>query len=137
MSSNTCPSNALVVVTTGAEAKFFRNKGTHLDIKLSEAGGLTPKDLNDDGPSGSGLPESSARETDEATFSKQLAHHLYAEAHKGGFDHLVLVADPDTLGEIRPILHQEVKNKITMELNKTLINSSNSDIEHSVTAATK
>ena len=134
MSDSTCPANAFVVVTSGAEAKFFRNDGTPHEIKLSAAGGLTPKDLDDDGPSGSRPPESSARETDEATFAKQLAHYLYAEAHKGKFDHLVLVADPDTLGEIRPILHQEVTNKITMELNKTLINSSTHDIERSLSA---
>jgi protein required for attachment to host cells len=91
--------------------------------------------LDDDGPSGSRPPESSAQETDEATFAKQLAHHLYDKAHKGLFDHLVLVADPDTLGEIRPILHEEVKHKITMELNKTLVNSSATDIERSLSAA--
>ena len=135
MSDNTCPENALIVVTSGAEAKFFRNDGTAKDIKLAAHGALTPKDLDDDGPSGSRPPESSARETNEATFSKQLAHYLYAQVHKGKFDHLVLVADPDTLGEIRPILHQEVTDKITMELNKTLINSSTHDIERSLSAA--
>lgn len=135
MSDNSCPKNAFVVVTSGAEAKFFRNDGTPQDIKLSSAGGLTPKDLDDDGPAGSRPPESSAQETDEATFAKQLANYLYAQAHKGKFDHLVLVADPGTLGQIRPILHLEVTDKITMELNKTLINSSTDDIERSLSAA--
>jgi protein required for attachment to host cells len=135
MSDSTCPKNAFVVITSGAEAKFFVNEGNPLNIKLRYAGGLNPKDLDDDGPSGSRPPESSAQETDEATFAKQLAHHLYDKAHKGLFDHLVLVADPDTLGEIRPILHEEVKHKITMELNKTLVNSSATDIERSLSAA--
>lgn len=135
MSESTCPKNAFVVVTSGAEAKFFVNEGTLKKIKLRHSGNLSPKDLDDDGPSGSRPPESSAQETDEATFAKQLAHYLYEKAHKGAFDHLVLVADPDTLGEIRPILHQEVTNKITMELNKTLINSSTDDIERSLLAA--
>ncbi|PWV99848.1 protein required for attachment to host cells [Hoeflea marina] len=135
MSDSTCPANALVVVTSGAEAKFFRNDGTATEIKLSDAGGLTPKDLADDGPSGSQPSEASARDTDEATFAKQLAHHLYAQAHKGKFEHLVLVADPATLGEIRPLLHLEVTNRITMELNKTLTNSPTHDIERSLSAA--
>lgn len=135
MRDNHCPTNALVVIATGAEAKFFRNTGHPDDIKLSSAGSLMPKDLDNDGPSGSRPPESSARETDEATFAKQLAHYLYAQAHEGKFDHLVLVADPGTLGEIRPILHIEVTSKITMELNKTLINSSTEDIERSLAAA--
>ncbi len=135
MSDSICPKNAFVVVASGAEAKFFVNEGTLRDIKLRHAGSLSPQDLDDDGPSGSRPPESSAQDTDEATFAKQLAHHLYAKAHKGAFVHLVLVADPDTLGEIRPILHQEVASKITMELNKTLINSPTDDIERSLTAA--
>lgn len=111
------------------------NEGTHKKIKLRHSGNLSPKDLDDDGPSGSRPPESSARETDEATFAKQLAHYLYDKAHKGAFDNLVLVADPNTLGEIRPILHQEVTNRITKKLNKTLINSSTDDIERSLLAA--
>lgn len=135
MSNAKCPKNAFVVITTGAEAKFFCNDGNPQDIKLQHIGGLIPENLDDDGPSGMRPPESSAQETDEATFAKQLAHHLYTKAHNGDFDHLVLVADPDTLGEIRPVLHQEVTNKITLELAKTLINSSTDDIEKSLSAA--
>lgn len=134
MTSSKCPAKAFVVVTSGAEAKFFINDGTPHDLKLKHAGSLTPQNLDDDGPSGNRPPESSNQETDEATFSKQLAQHLYTKAHKGDFEHLVLVADPDTLGEIRPILHQEVTQKITLELAKTLINSPTEDIERSISA---
>ena len=135
MSESGCPQNAFVVIASGAEAKFFLNEGTSNNIKLKHTGGLTPANLENEGPSGNRPPESSERETDEATFAKQLAHHLYISAHKGDFDHLVLVADPDTLGEIRPILHQEVTQKITLELGKTLINSSTDDIERSLSTA--
>ena len=134
MTSSKCPAKAFVVVTSGAEAKFFINDGTPNDLKLKHTGSLTPQNLDDDGPSGNRPPESSNQETDEATFAKQLAQHLYAKAHKGDFEHLVLVADPDTLGEIRPILHQEVTQKITLELAKTLINSPTEDIERSISA---
>jgi len=135
MSESNCPKDAFIVIASGAEAKFFVNEGNHLKIKLRHVGDLSPKNLDDDGPSGSRPPESSAQETDEATFAKQLAHYLYEKAQKGTFDHLVLVADPDTLGEMRPILHKEVTEKITMELNKTLTNSSTDDIERTLSAA--
>ena len=72
----------------------------------------------------------------EATFSKQLANHLYTMAHAGKFDHLVLVLDPDTMGEVRPSLHAEVQDRIVMELPKTLINNPLDDIVKSLTAAT-
>ena len=134
MTTATCPPNAFVVITSGAAAKFFRNDGTARDIKLKHVGDLSPQNLDNEGPSGNRPPESSQQETDEATFAKQLAQHLYTKAHKGDFDHLVLVADPDTMGEIRPILHQAVTQKITSEVAKTLINSLTDEIERSLSS---
>ena len=132
MTNQALPLDTLVVITTGAEAKFYRNRGQSGEISLEAAGGLTPRQLTDDGPSGKRPPESSPRETDEGTFSKQLADHLYSEAHAGNFDNIALVADPGTLGELRGVLHQEVTDKLVMELAKTLINSSKEDIERSL-----
>ncbi len=132
MTNQALPLDTLVVITTGAEAKFYRNRGQSGEISLEAAGELTPRHLTDDGPSGKRPPESSPRETDESTFSKQLAHHLYSEAHTGKFDNIALVADPGTLGELRGVLHQEVTDKLVMELAKTLINSSKEDIERSL-----
>ena len=102
MTSKAIPENTLVLITTGAEASLYRNRSKSGGIKLESVGSLTPKNLENEGPSGVRPPESSARETDEATFSKQLAEYLYQQAHAGEFSHLVLVADPDTLGEVRP-----------------------------------
>jgi protein required for attachment to host cells len=56
-------------------------------------------------------------------------------AHKNEFDQLVLIADPGTLGEIRPQLHLEVTDKIVVEIDKTLINSSVDDIERTIARA--
>ncbi|WOE74129.1 host attachment family protein [Alterisphingorhabdus coralli] len=132
MPSSTIPANCLVVVATGAEAKLYRNVGEDNALKLRAEGTLTPKDLLSEGPSGGHVPSSSPKETDEATFSKQLAHHLYAMEQKGDYNHLVLAADPDSLGEIRPLLHKEVTDKIVLEMAKTLTNSSIKDIERSI-----
>lgn len=132
MAGGNLPQNSLVVVATGAEAKLFRNQSPDGGISLAQEGVLTPHNLEDDGPSGVRPPESSLQETDEATFAKQLAQRLYKMAHAGQFDHLALIADPDTLGEIRPILHQEVTEKMVLEQDKTLINASVKDIEKSL-----
>ncbi len=129
------PNQTLVVVTTGAEAKLFRNTGQPGEIKLKSAGELSPQDLLDDGPAGVRPPESSPRENDEATFSKQLAEYLYKQSHSGEFQDLAIIADPDTLGELRPILHKEVANKVRVEINKTLVNSNTSDIERALGSA--
>ena len=73
--------------------------------------------------------EQSHQETDEATFAKQLAKELYRRAHSGDFAALVLIADPQTLGQIRPLLHKEVQERLTAELGKTLTKASIPDIQ--------
>jgi protein required for attachment to host cells len=123
------PHNALVVVADGTGARLFRNTAPDGKISLSAAGELKPGHLNDDGPAGKRPPESTAQETDEATFAKQLANELYRRAQKGDFAALVLIADPQTLGQIRPSLHKEVQHRLVTELAKTLTNASIADIE--------
>ena len=135
MSKQSVPKEALVVVGTGEGATFFRNMGDVHAIQLDDKGRLEPGDLADEGPSGKSPPEQSGKESMEATFSKQLAEFLYKKAHAGEYDDLVLVLDPDTLGEVRPLLHKEVTDRIRMELDKTLVNHSTSDIERSLKAA--
>lgn len=131
MTNLNIPQNCLVLVATGEEAKLFRYKGE----RLKADGQWTPQNLADEGPSGKSPAEQSDKESMEATFSKQVAERLYHHAHRGDFSNLVLIADPDSLGEIRPLLHDEVQNKIVLEMDKTLINSPTSDIEKSIAAA--
>jgi protein required for attachment to host cells len=123
------PHNALIVVADGAGARFFRNSGHENKVKLSAEGELKPTDLLDEGPAGKRPPKSSGQETDEATFAKQLAQELYRRAHSGNFAALVLIADPQTLGQIRPTLHKEVQNRLVLEIRKTLTKASVADIQ--------
>lgn len=134
-SQNEVPGGATIVITTGAEAKLFVNKGSAQDIRIEFIGNLEPVDLNDDGPAGKSAPDMSKAELDEATFSKQLAGHLYKQVHSGEIGKIVLIADPDTLGELRPLLHKEVQDAIVSELAKTLTNHSVDHIERSLRSA--
>ena len=129
MSETQIPHNALVVVADGAGARFFRNTGHDTKVTLSADGEFKPTNLLDDGPAGHRPPESSKQETDEATFAKQLAKELYRRAHSGNFAALVLIADPQTLGQIRPSLHKEVQGRLVREVGKTLTKSSIADIQ--------
>ena len=123
------PHQALVVVADGTGARFFRNSGQQGKIALSAEGDLKPKHLMNDGPAGHRPPESTAQETDEATFVKQLANELYRRAHRQDFKALVLIADPQTLGEIRPLLHKEVQHLVVGEIGKTFTKASIADIQ--------
>ena len=122
------PHNALVVVADGTGARFFRNSGRE-KVVLSSEGEFKPTHLLDDGPAGKRPPESSHQETDEATFAKQLAKELYRRAHSGDFAALVLIADPQTLGQIRPTLHKEVRDRLISEIGKTLTKASITEIQ--------
>ena len=127
------PHNALVVVADGTGARFFRNSGHKYKVSLSAEVEFKPTNLLDAGPAGHRPPESSAQETNEATFAKQLAKELYRRAHAGDFAALVLIADPQTLGQIRPSLHKEVKERVVSELGKTLTKASIKQIQKALT----
>ncbi len=126
------PHNALVVVADGTGARFFRNSGQEHRVTLTADGELHPAHLENDGPSGKRPQESTRQETDEATFVKQLAHELYRRAHRGDFAALVLIADPQTLGQLRPLLHKEVQSRLVLEHGKTLTKASIADIQKSL-----
>lgn len=129
---NRIPADAMVVVADGESARVFRNVGTDQSLSLKQQERLTPKDLEDDGPSGVAPPEQTGRQTDEATFAKQLSHRLNHGALTNAYAHLVLVADPQTLGQMRPQLHKETLARMHCEVAKTLTNSSLEDIERSL-----
>ena len=129
MTAGKIPHNALVVVADGAGARLFRNSGQENKVALTADGAFKPSHLLDDGPAGHRPPESSGQETNEATFAKQLAKELYRRAHSGDFTALVLIADPQTLGQIRPSLHKEVRDRLVAEVAKTLTKSSIADIQ--------
>ena len=128
-----CPQNALVVIADGGQATFYRNTGSS-GIKLERTGSLDTN--NDDGKGAVSLPtETSPKEKGEATVAKHLADELYKRVYNGGIDAVILIADPQTLGQIRPSLHKEVTQRITGELHKTLTNSSLADVEKILTNA--
>jgi protein required for attachment to host cells len=126
------PPDAWVVVADGIHARILRNVGKGLSLSLRQEQLVEPKNLNDEGPAGRQPPEADVAYIDEATFAKQLAHRLNAAALRNEFSHLVLVADPQTLGQMRPLLHQETAKRIVGELAKTLTNSPVEDIERAL-----
>lgn len=125
------PTGTWVVVADGTHARLFHNVGTQDALQLAQAELIEPDmdDAQGQGPSGQRPPEATPEQTVEATFAKQLAQRLNAAALKHRFEHLFLIADPTTLGEMRPQLHVETSKRLCGELAKTLTNSSLEDIQ--------
>jgi protein required for attachment to host cells len=128
------PTGAWVVVADGTGARLLRNVGKGLNVSLQQVKLVGPRELANDGPAGRQPPERSMAEMDEATFAKQLAQRLNAAALKNEFAHLVLVADPQTLGQMRPLLHEETTRRMVEELNKTLFHAPLEEIERALKA---
>ena len=126
------PHNTLIVVADGGGAMLLRNVGRGGQVELREERRLTPDNLLDDGPSGSRPEEQTQSQTDEATFAKQLTQTLNKMKLVGEFDGLVLIADPQTLGQMRPIMHKTVEAALISSLAKDLTHHSFEDIAKAI-----
>ena len=126
------PSGTWVVVADGGHARLFTNVGTETSLTLRQDELIHPDDLKQGGPGD--LPDDTGNlpEIDEAAFSRRLAHTINAAALQNRFAHLVLVADPQSLGRMRPLLHKETMARLVGELPKTLTNSPLEDIERAL-----
>ena len=122
--------NTWIVVANGGSVRLLRNAGNATDVRLEEQ---AVPDLNDPhlGPSGS-QPQSV--DIAEATFNRKLALWLNNQALNHGFEHLVLVADPISMGELRPLLHQQVNARTQAEVTKDWTNLGLKEIQKALDA---
>ena len=132
-----------VLIADGEKALFLENKTDGQDPFFEvfreeeqdnppnrEQAANRPGRFND-GPSvhRSAVADTDWHELAKDRFAHDLADILYKQAHKGRFSKLVIVAPPNTLGELRQELHQEVTQKVIGEVPKTLTNHPIDEIE--------
>ncbi|WP_282298572.1 host attachment family protein [Stenotrophomonas sp. PS02289] len=133
------PEGTLIVVADGGSARVFTNVGDGRTLQLRQDDQLQVQDVSEQGvsgqgPSGSVPKDMSISQLNEATFAKQLAEQLNAEALNNRYAHLILVADPQTLGRIRPQLHKEVESRLLFDLAKDYTNAPLEDIQRALAA---
>lgn len=137
-----------VLIADGEKALFLENQtdgeNPHLKVVRKEEQ-ENPKDIDQSAnrPGSVGRSHGHGSDSYDDTdwhklakdrFAADLADMLYARAHKGDFEHIILVAAPNVLGELREKLHQEVQDKVVGEIAKTLTNHPLRDIEKIVKA---
>lgn len=138
-----------VLIADGEKALFLRNEGDALYPNLEvvreahqenpptrEQGADRPGRYND----GPNVHRSAVDDTDwhriaKERFADEISASLYSLAHRGEFEHIVLVAQPMVLGEMRKKLHKEVSDRVRAEIPKTLTNHSVYEIEKILMAA--
>jgi protein required for attachment to host cells len=148
MSGLKLPHDAWVVVMDGKKALILRNEGDEKFIHLqvireteqenpptSEQGTGRPGRLNDPTSHRSAVEETDLHQLAEDRFTIDMARQLYADAHKGEFQHLVVTAPPKALGVLRKELHKIVQERIIAEIDKDLTGHPVSEIERILTGA--
>lgn len=126
------PAGTLVVVADGQKARLFRNVGDDAELTLRQEEVMNAADIPLQGPSGVAPPQQTPQRNDERTFAKHVAQMLNDGALKQDYAQLVLIADPQTLGEIRPQLHKETQDRLIGEVAKTLTNAPIEDIQRAL-----
>ena len=132
------PHKALVALANGERFVVMRNIGqpfepklervTELDLELTNfSAGVRHQD-----PAGQ---RNGSTDIDELAHGAAIAEWLNKQALLGGFDQVVIAADPKILGEIRQHCHKELQSRIVGELSKDLINSPIQEIERVLAAA--
>ncbi|MEM8826904.1 MAG: host attachment family protein, partial [Pseudomonadota bacterium] len=71
----------------------------------------------------------------EDRFASDAADILYKRAHAGKFENLIVIAPPNTLGEIRKSYHVSVEDKLLGEIDKEATNLPPDEIAGMIQAA--
>lgn len=132
-----------IVVADSEKALFLENIGEadhpHLKVRRKEVQDNPPdREQAADRPGwqqeSRAFGKSSYAETDfhelaKDRFASDLADLLYARAHAGAFERLVIVAAPDVLGALRKEMHREVSDRVVAEVPKLLTGVPIDDLE--------
>lgn len=126
-----------VIIADSSQAKLFEydqkmSSLTQLRTLEHPEGRMQDHELDSDhdgrqansavgGSHGYGGDKSSQRHEVEV-FAAHVAQHLEQERNAGHYQHLILIAPPQFLGNLRKELTTDCARLVTMELNKNLVN---------------
>jgi protein required for attachment to host cells len=129
------PNGALVAVVDGEHLALFKNTGHDRPV-------LTAIEVPAMAERASGAPShrSSAANPDNDTqaedgYAMGVAEVLNSWALAGKFDHLLVLAAPRTLGELRKHWHKELQGKLLGELSKDLTGRTTDEITAAIEKA--
>ena len=127
----------VVAVVDGEKLNLYRNTGTDAAPSLSALPTATPS--GDNKGAGSRHHSSAANPDDsrlqEDSFAAATAAMLNTQALENRFEHLVVIAAPKTLGELRKHWHKSLEAKLAGELSKDLTGHPIADIEAALAKA--
>lgn len=125
-----------VVVADGRKVLYLHNQGDEdiMDLRVidkrvqdnpptSEQGVERPGRAHDSTtPGRSAVGQTDWHQLAEDEFAAEVAQRVNEAALTNGFEHLVIVAPPRVLAELRPRLHRETRQRLVAEIDKDLTN---------------
>jgi len=140
--------DALVLVADGRKSLFLRNEGdaeflnlvvedqhAHADLKDGEMKSDAPgRSASQPNGGQSSVEEPDYHQIEEDRFAADTAGLLRKQALGNGFEELIIVAPPRTLGELRRHYDKAVQSKIVAEIDKDLVNHPIDKLEKLLTA---
>lgn len=122
------PLGALVAVVDGEKLSLFRNSGVH----APELTALPSPSIPDKASGSAGHRSSSANPDNDTQaedgFAAGVADVLNQKALSGNLEHLVVIAAPRALGELRKHWHKALEGKLVGEIAKDLTHQSPDEI---------
>ena len=130
------PQGATIAVADGEKLQLFHNKGDEAHPVLIP---MPAEVLDKDGGGSTGHHSSSANpdesQKSEDGFAAGVAGLLNRQVLSGAIKHLVVIAAPRTLGELRQHYHKALSAILVGEIAKDLTGHSTRDIETALAAA--
>lgn len=136
------PHATLVLVADGQKYLMLRNQGDEdiLDLRIiavdeienppdREQSTDRPGRFPDTGDHKSAVQETDWHQLEKERFAQDVAKMLNASAMSGQLSPLVIIADPSTLGELRPSLHKATQERVLAEIDKDITNHPLDQIE--------
>lgn len=124
-----------VAVLDGSKGLIYRNEGDAgypvlRPVEISKQDVPANRDIHTDRPgrmfgsagNRSAVDQGDAHEHEETRFVEKLVEHLNAAALDGEFDQLLIYADSDSLGEIRPHYHDELTRRLIKDFPLDIVN---------------
>lgn len=130
------PKNTIVAVADGEKFNLFRNVGDEAGVKLVD---VKHESVVSDPGTSTGRQSSAANpdhgQANEDQFSAGIVQHLNQDALAGKIEHLVIVAAPRALGEMRQHYHKALSAVLLGEIAKDLTGHPVADVEKALAAA--
>lgn len=137
------PHDAWILVGDGEKALFLRNDGDEafpnlVTMDVIQHANPATHDQGSDRPgrfsNGPSMQRSAVENTDwhrieKDRFASEMADHLSKAALDNAFSHLIVVAPPHVLGELRHAMDKHVQARVLVEIDKDLTNHPVHEIE--------